>query len=87
MGKSGEEFMSVRIKAEMNESIFKEIPAHLRDDIKIKYIDIPDCKEMYQKSKLWCLVNESFVKSLKAKLHLEDELRSNEKLVNNQLNK
>lgn len=80
MMKSKENFMEVRIQAEMREDIYKEIPDHLKDEMTIKRIDMPNYKDLYKKDKIWNELNDNFIKSLVDKQDREAEIR-----VNNQI--
>ena len=82
MGATKNTFMEVRINAEMSEDIYKEIPSHLKEEMTIKRIDMPNYKELYKKDDVWNELNNKFVESLNNKLDRESQIR-----VNNQLNK
>jgi len=75
MGASKQLFMDVRIVAEMQEGIYTQIPEHLRDEMKVKTIDIPDAKELYRKDETWIEANKKVRESLDARAEIEARIR------------
>ena len=75
MGASKQLFMDVRIIAEMQEDIYTQIPEHLRDEMKVKTIDIPDAKELYRKDETWKDANKKVRESLDARAEIEARIR------------
>ena len=75
MGASKQLFMDVRIVAEMQEDIYTQIPEHLRDEMKVKTIDIPDAKELYRKDETWKEANKKVRESLDARAEIEARIR------------
>lgn len=75
MGASKQLFMDVRIVAEMQEDIYTQIPEHLRDEMKVKTIDIPDAKELYRKDENWKDANKKVRESLDARAEIEARIR------------
>ena len=62
MGASKDLFMEVRLRAEMSEETFTQIPEHLRDEMKIKSIEAANFKEVYKKDKAWSLLQKEMIK-------------------------
>jgi len=77
MGQSKEQFMEVRIRAEMNEEVLKEIPQHLRDEMDLKAVEVVNFKEHYRADAEWKLLNKQFIDTLKARQAREEEIRTN----------
>jgi len=75
MGASKELFMEVRLRAEMSEETFTQIPEHLRDEMKIKSIEAANFKEVYKKDKIWRDLNKEMVEVLKDKAEREAQIR------------
>ena len=75
MGASKQLFMDVRIVAEMQEDIYTQIPEQLRDEMKVKTIDIPDAKELYRKDETWKDANKKVRESLDARAEIEARIR------------
>lgn len=75
MGASKQLFMDVRIVAEMQEDVYTQIPEHLRDEMKLKTIDIPDAKELYRKDENWIEANKKVRESLDARAEIEARIR------------
>ena len=77
MGASKCTFMEVRIQAEMSEDSYKAIPDHLKEEMTIKRIDMPNYKELYKQDAEWRHRNDTFVEALMHKQEREAELRIN----------
>ncbi len=75
MGASGKLFLEIR--AEMAASTYEDIPAHLRDEMKVKSIDYPEMRETYQKDVKWRELNKGVAEAFKLRLEREDEIRAN----------
>ena len=65
----------VGIVAEMQEDIYTQIPEQLRDEMKVKTIDIPDAKELYRKDETWKDANKKVRESLDARAEIEARIR------------
>ena len=75
MGASKDLFMEVRLRAEMSEETFTQIPEHLRDKMKIKSIEAANFKEVYKKDKTWSLLQKEMIKALEARAQREAQIR------------
>tara|TARA_R110000824_G_scaffold38477_8_gene117504 strand:- start:2475 stop:2714 length:240 start_codon:yes stop_codon:yes gene_type:complete len=75
MGASKDLFMEVRLRAEMSEETFTQIPEHLRDEMKIKSIEAANFKEVYKKDKAWSLLQKEMIKALEARAQREAQIR------------
>lgn len=71
-----EQQRETEILAEMNEFTFMQIPPQLRESIKMKRIDEPNWKPVYQEDEKWKQLNKNFVEALKARKQREDEIRA-----------
>jgi len=80
MGKSGEFFMEVRIRAEMSNDTYERIPNELKQEMVIKSIDIPDYKEIYKQSPKWKEANKQLVEAIKNRSDIQDEIRAEKKI-------
>ena len=59
-----------------NESVYMDIPSHLRDQMKIKRIDQPNFRPIYEKDKEWKERHKAVIESAKARSEREDEIRA-----------
>ena len=75
MGRTKDEFMEVRIRAEMDERVYSEIPEHLRDEMKIKSIEAANFKEIYKKDKHWIASNIDVGDCMKRRGEIEAQIR------------
>jgi len=75
MGASKTDFMEVRLRAEMSEATFMEIPEHLRDDMKIKSIEASNFKELYKKDDHWKKYNGLISEAMQARSEREAQIR------------
>ena len=75
MGASKELFMEVRLRAEMSEETFTQIPEHLRDEMKIKSIEAANFREVYKKDKVWSKLQKEMVAALEARAEREAQIR------------
>lgn len=75
MGASKNLFMEVRLRAEMSEETFTQIPEHLRDEMKIKSIEAANFKDVYKKDKAWSLLQKEMIKALEARAQREAQIR------------
>jgi len=75
MGASKTDFMEVRLRAEMSEATFMEIPEHLRDDMKIKSIEASNFKELYRADVEWEGYNKTLTEAIKARSEREAQIR------------
>jgi hypothetical protein len=57
MGRMKDEFMDVRIRAEMDERVYLQIPEHLRDDMELKSVKADNLKDLYKADKHWVASN------------------------------
>ena len=75
MGLSKIDFMDVRIRAEMDEHIYSQIPEHLRDEMKIKSIEAVNFKEVYRKDEQWRKFNTLVGDAMEARSEWEAKIR------------
>ena len=75
MGRMKDEFMDVRIRCEMSEETFSEIPEHLRDEMKIKSIEAANFKEAYKKCEQWRKFNTLVGDAMEARSEWEAKIR------------
>ena len=75
MGASKSLFMEVRLRAEMAEETFTQIPEHLRDQFKIKSIEADNFKEIYKADELWQTYNKNMIEWLKDRQEREAQIR------------
>ena len=75
MGASKDLFMEVRLRAEMSEETFTQIPEHLRDEMKIKSIEAANFKEIYKKDEQWRKFNKLVGESIQARADWEAKIR------------
>jgi hypothetical protein len=80
MGLSKIDFMEVRIRAEMDERVYSEIPEHLRDEMKIKSIEAANFKDLYKADKHWVAANIDVSDCMKKRS--EHEARIKTELIN-----
>ena len=64
------------ILAQMTEAMYLQIPAHIRDEMKLKSIDQPNWREVYEADKEWQDLHKVFIEALKAQKQREDEIRA-----------
>jgi hypothetical protein len=57
MGRMKDEFMDVRIRAEMDERVYLQIPEHLRDEMELKSVKADNLKDLYKSDKHWVASN------------------------------
>lgn len=74
-----EELREVQIIAEMNDELFLEIPSHLRDQMKLKRIDQPNFRPVYEQDKEWKERHKEVIEAVKKRSEREDEIRANYK--------
>jgi hypothetical protein len=67
--------MDVRIRCEMSEDVFSEIPEHLRDEMKIKSIEAANFKEAYKKCEQWRKFNILVGDAMEARSEWEAKIR------------
>lgn len=75
MGASKQLFMDVRIRCEMSEETFSEIPEHLKDEMKIKSIEAVNFKEVYRKDEQWRKFNTLVGDAMQARSEWEAKIR------------
>ena len=75
MGASKQLFMDVRIRCEMSEDVFSEIPEHLRDEMKIKSIEAANFKDLYKADKHWVASNIDVSDCMKKRAEHEARIR------------
>ena len=75
MGASKDLFMEVRLRAEMSEEIFMDIPEHLRDEMKIKSVEASNFKDIYKKDEHWKKYNGLISEAIQARSDREAEIR------------
>ena len=63
------------IRAEMSESVYCDIPDHLKDEMKLKSIEADNFKEDYRKDETWKELNKKVVEAVKARAKRQDEIR------------
>jgi hypothetical protein len=66
---------AIWLRGEMPEEVYTQIPEHLKDDIKIKVIDIPDAKKLYRKDEEWNELNKQVKKALDLRAEREAKIR------------
>ena len=66
----------IEIIAEMNERVYMDIPSHLRDQMKIKRIDQPNFRPIYEKDAKWKERHKAVIEASKARSEREDEIRA-----------
>ena len=75
MGRTKDDFMDVRIRAEMDENVYSQIPEHLRDEMKIKSIEAANFKEVYRKDEQWRKFNTLVGDAMEARSEWEARIR------------
>lgn len=74
-----EQQRETEIIAQMDETLFLQIPQHLRDEMTFKSIDQPNWKDVYKQDAKWQELHKEFIEALKARKYREDEIRANNK--------
>ena len=74
-----ENIREVQIIAEMKDEVFLEIPSHLREQMKIKRIDQPNFRPVYEQDAKWKEKHKGVIEALKERSEREDEIRANYK--------
>lgn len=74
-----ESIREVQIIAEMKDEVFLEIPSHLREQMKIKRIDQPNFRQVYEQDAAWKEKHKVVIEALKERSEREDEIRANYK--------
>jgi len=67
------------ILAQMDEATYLQIPSDLRDVMKLKSIDEPNWRPVYEADKEWQEKHKAFIEALKAQKQREDEIRAENK--------
>tara|TARA_R110000823_G_scaffold269380_1_gene389159 strand:+ start:436 stop:675 length:240 start_codon:yes stop_codon:yes gene_type:complete len=75
MGRTKDDFMNVRIRAEMDEHIYSQIPEILKDEMKIKSIEAANFKEVYRKDEQWRKFNTLVGDAMEARSEWEAKIR------------
>ena len=80
MGASKDEFMKVRLSAEIEEDIWSTLPEEYRDKFKVKRIEVEtiqgqEAKEVYKKCSTWVKLHEQMIEAVKAQKEREEEIR------------
>lgn len=70
------ELREIEILAQMSEQVYMDIPSHLRDQMKIKRIDQPNFRPIYEKDAKWKELHKDVIESAKARSEREDEIRA-----------
>jgi hypothetical protein len=65
----------IEIRAEMVEAVYLQIPQHLREEMTIKRIDIPEAKDLYRKDEQWKYLNRDVKKALDLRAEREAKIR------------
>ena len=76
---SKEQFHDLReieIIAEMNERVYTDIPSYLRDQMKIKRIDQPNFRPIYEQDAEWKKRHQAVIDASKLRAEKEDEIRA-----------
>lgn len=71
-----ESLREIEIIAEMREEVYLDIPSHLREQMKIKRIDQPNFRPIYEKDAKWKERHQSVIEASKARSEREDEIRA-----------
>lgn len=74
-----EDLRDIQIIAEMSDEVFLEIPSHIREQMKIKRIDQPNFRQVYEQDKEWKELHKGVIEASKARSEREDEIRANYK--------
>ena len=64
------------ILAQMSEADYIQIPLEIRERMKLKSIDEPNWREVYEADKEWQEKHKAFIEALKAQKQREDEIRA-----------
>ena len=80
MGASKDEFMQVRLQAEIDEDIWSTLPEEYKDKFKVKRIEVEtiqgqEAKEVYKKCPTWVKLHEQMIEAVKAQKEREEEIR------------
>jgi len=67
----------IEIIAEMNERVYMDIPSHIRDQMKIKRIDQPNFRPIYEQDSEWKKRHQAVIDAAKLRSEKEDEIRAN----------
>lgn len=66
----------IQIIAEMSEQTYMDIPSHLREQMKLKRIDQPNFRPIYEKDNKWKERHQSVIEASKSRSEREDEIRA-----------
>jgi serine kinase of HPr protein (carbohydrate metabolism regulator) len=75
MGRTKDEFMNVRIRAEMDERVYLQIPEHLRDEMVYKGASAVNLRELYKADKHWVASNIDVGDCMKKRSEHEARIR------------
>lgn len=71
-----QQIREAQILAQMSEADYIQIPLEIRERMKLKSIDEPNWREVYEADKEWQEKHKAFIEALKAQKHREDEIRA-----------
>jgi len=80
MGRNKDDFMGVRLQAEIEEERWNELPNELKDRFNVKRIEVEtingvEAKEVYKKCPTWKKLNDEMIEALKKRQEREAEIR------------
>jgi len=74
-----EQQREAQILAQMDEATFLQIPYELRCLMKLKSVDEPEWRPIYEADEEWQKKHKTFIEALKEKKQREDEIRAENK--------
>lgn len=80
MGASKDMFMEVQIQAEIDESVWNELPNEYKEKFKIKRIEVEKinnkpAKEVYRTDSKWVELNKAMIESIEKRREREEQIR------------
>ena len=69
--------LAMKIRAEMSEDIYRQLPNHLKEEMTIKSLSELSYRTEYKKDEVWKKRNKEFIDALVARSDREDQIRVN----------
>jgi hypothetical protein len=81
MGIVKQDFMNVRLSAEIDEDIWNTIPNEYRDKFQVKRIEVEaingqPAKDVYKQCPTWKKLQDEMIEALKARQEREEQIRT-----------
>ena len=74
-----EQQRETEIIAQMREDLYLRIPSDIRQEMKLKSIDEPNWREVYEDNPEWKKAQKAFIEALKNRKEIEAQIRVNYK--------